>query len=595
MDKKIGNILNSLKFNLLFLITLFFVEQIVFAKSMRVMIQNSQQQVIQEAEIGIPFLIQLFVDDIEPRDQPKGFEQAQNCIVQMYGTTQSSSYVNGKKSQRIIFTYVVTPDKKGILELGPVTVVDKDGTEIQSEVIRVPVGDIAEPEYRGKQPYVLVTDVDQKSVYIGQKVTVFLRFCYMQGFEELSIENSPIRGAHSGYQEQNWQQSTIKLGDYEYSCKQIYFELYPQELGTVVVPQFKATFMPENSMQQGMSNLFSLFGFSGAKLIQSHPRAIEVKPLPESAQYSGVTAIGTFHKISFTLNQKKGQVGEGIVAKMTVEGDGNLEVAKAPQLIVPDGLQFYEGNSSVQRIDQKLSRKTFEWILQAQGQGTYTIPAQQFTYFDLTTQSYKQLCSGEVTLTVEGVTQQKQQINEQESPIEPLQQETEIQLSSSVSDEVTYVQTMGLSSSSGYLTMLSEILAWLICALVFVLVMIIIGRWLKPYLFQTFFVQSLYYRWLFWKYCRQKNIQAVYQLFEELSVRYGFGLQSRELQKCFHDLNLLDETFSNWKNFVAMLWEFNFTTKKTEEDTALAFHLAKQWFPIILSCCKLFHKKAKAL
>jgi len=582
MDKKIGNIFR--------LCMVLLVGQGIFTKGLRVVVQNSQQQQISQAEIGIPFLVQLFVDDFEPREQPKGIEQAQNCTVQMYGTTQSSNYINGKQSQRIIFTYVVTPDKKGSLELGPITVVGQDGSEISTDKIIIPVGDIAEPEYKVKQPYALVTDVDQKSVYLGQKVTIFLRFCYTQGFEGLSIENNPIRGAHFGYQEQNWQQSTITLGEHEYSCKQIYFEIYPQELGTLVIPQFKATFMPEQNQQQGMGNLFNLFGFSNAKMIQSYPRGIEVKPLPTTSQYQGVTAIGQFHKISFTLNQKKGQVGEGLAAKMVVEGDGNLEVVKAPGLIVPDGLRFYEGNSSMQRIDEHLAKKTFEWILQADAPGTYIIPAQQFIYFDPSSASYQVLHSEPARLTVEGVAQQAGPVEEHHDT-QALSQSEEIILPSPVSDEITYVHTTGLPSKVGKQESFSDFLGWLIIVLLLAMGLIFMGWLLRPYLLQIFFIQSLQYRWLFWKYCRRNDIQAVYQLFEQLGIRYGFGLQSPELQQCFRDLNLSDDVFENWKNFVEMLLEFNFASKKSEEDVMLAFNLAKQWFPIILSCCKLLYKK----
>lgn len=583
MDKKIGKVL--------FFILLLLVGKESYTQSIRVLIQNSQQQQISQAEIGIPFLLQLFVEDLEPREQPKGLEHAENCTVQMYGTTQSSSYINGKQTQKIIFTYVITPEKKGVLHLGPISITGQDGVELRSDKIVIPVGDIAEPIYKGKLPYLLVTDAAQKEVYIGQKVTVFLRFCYTQGFEGLSIESSPFRGAHCGYQEQNLQQSTVKLGDHEYACKQIYFELYPQELGTLVIPQFKASFMPEQNQQQGMGNLFNLFGFSNAKIIQSYPRGIDVKPLPASSEYPGVTAIGSFDKITFSLQQQNGQVGEGIVAKMVVEGDGNLEIVKAPVLTMPDGIHFYEGNNSIERVDANFSRKTFEWILQADTPGVYTIPSQTFTYFDLNTQSYQQLHSKPTTLKIDGVVQQPKQIDEHRDDVVSPLPEKEVVLSSPSVDEITYVHVTGLSSKSIEHGLFSRLLIWVIGVLLSVLLMVFGGWLVWPYVLRLFFVQSLGYRWLFWKYSRTQNVEGVYQLFEHLASGYGFGLQSDELRKCFHDLNLSDEQFENWKNFVDMLLEFNFASKKTSEDRMLAFHLAKQWFPIILSCCKSFYTK----
>ena len=589
MDKKIGNI------GILFCVVLSALSLQAHSKSISVSIQNMQQQEIQQAEIGIPFILQIAVDNLEAIVEPKGLEIAKQCTIQFYGTTQSMSAINGVRTHKVLFTYVVTPDVKGSLELGPVTLTDTNGDVISSEKIIVPVGDIAEPEYLQKQTYLLVADSDTKSVYVGQKVIVYLRFCYTKSFDNLSIENVAINGAHCGYQEQLWQQSNTKVGEHEYSCKQIYFELYPNKLGTLVVPQFKATFMPEQTQQQQAfgGGLFSLLGLSNTRVIQSYPKGIEVLPLPESALYENVTAIGQFHKATLTVAQKKGMVGEGIVLKMVVEGDGNLEVVRAPELQLPSGLHCYEGNSSLQRVNQQLSVKTFEWIVQADQPGSFEIPVQQFIYFDPVVSKYKHLTSSSVTIKIDGVALSKENIQEQEKQEEVAPQQLEQVLQNPQSQDINHLESSAFFPSEKNETGLSGLLNWLIL-LVAVLIITVVAGWLfKPYLVQFFWVQALQYRWLFWKVCRNRNMQELYQFFELLGAQYGFGLQDEELRIIFQKLDLSDETFENWKNFIVMLLEFNFAQHKSEEDAQLAFHLAKQWFPIILSCCNLVYKKSR--
>ena len=83
----------------------------------------------------------------------------------------------------------------------------------------------------------------------------------------------------------------------------------------------------------------------------------------------------------------------------------------------------------------------------------------------------------------------------------------------------------------------------------------------------------------------------MYKTFEFLMQKYGLEMQGSELQQCFVDLKLSDEAFENWKNFVTMIWEMNFAKDRASDQTDLAFSLAKQWFVIILSCCKLQKRK----
>lgn len=589
MDKRTG------KIAILFVIIFNVLSIQAHNKNISVSIQNMQQQEIEHAQIGIPFLLQITVDNLEAIVEPKGLEIAKQCTVQFYGTTQSMSAINGVRTHRVLFTYVVTPDVKGSLELGPVTLTDTNGDEIRSEKIIVPVGDIAEPEYRQKQMYLLVADSNVKTAYLGQKIIVYLRFCYTKSFDNLSIENVAINGAHCGYQDPVWQQSNTTVGEHDYSCKQIYFELYPNKLGTLVIPQFKATFMPDQAQQQQAfgAGFFSLLGLANTRVVQSYPKGIEIVPLPESSSHTNVTAIGQFHKVTLLSAQKKGMVGEGMVLKMMVEGDGNLEIVRAPELQLPSGLHSYEGNSSLQRDGLQRSVKTFEWIVQADQPGSFVIPAQKFIYFDPVIGKYQQLMSASVTIKIDGtaISSQDHQPQETEKDVAPEQVEQIVQ--NPQSQDISHLESSTFFPPDKDESRFSDLLNWLICLLIILLVVLGAGWLLKPYMVQLFWVQKLQYQWKFWQICRQHNMQTLYHFFEQLGVDYGFGLQDEQLHDLFQKLNLSDETFENWQNFIVMLLEFNFAKYKSEEDAQLAFHLAKQWFPIILSCCKLQYKKSR--
>lgn len=578
MDKKIGNLVLTI---------LFFCFQFIQADNEKISIDvtNKYQTSVNSVEIGIPFLIIVTCEGFRPQNDIKGFELLNSCTIQPYGTTQSSSYINGVVTEKYMFTYVAIANKKGQLELGPVFAETSNGRVVSSQKLIIQVADIQEREHTGKEPYLLDVDLDLKKVYVGQKLKIFLRFCYLTRFENLAIENIAIDDVEFGSQDKEWKNSKITFGGKEYSCKEMAFDVYPKKVGALIIPPCKASFIPERAQDIGF---FGLFGFSNSKVIESHPKQIEILPLPSYNQ-GKVDAIGQFDSVELQIPNKKVQVGEGIVAKMIVHGDGNFAVMHHPQFQAPATIHFYEGNSSVEA-----NKKTFEWVLQSDTSGIFTIEPQIFTYFDPVDEKYKQLFTKSAQLMVEGGSVQPEQeediimveIEPEQKNDELLEQEEVVEdLNQPVKKQTYY------SAEKFYKPTSSQIVQnWIMVVLV-ILLLLITFYIVRPYLMKIFFIQTLGYRMLFWKYYYQGDVIGMYQLFERLAKAYNFGLQSLELQDCFFKMKLSNEAFENWKNFITMLLEFNFSKEKTIEDKKLALDLAKQWFGVILNCCKEIQKE----
>jgi len=575
MDKKIGNSIRLI---------LFFCFQIALAENEKitVTVTNKYQSPIRSVEIGIPFLIIVDCQGFRPDQDIKGFELLNDCTIQLYSTGQSSTYVNGRMSEKYIFTYVGVANKKGTLELGPVYAQESSGKTITSDTLTIQVTDIQEYEHTGKEPYILDVSVDQKKIYIGQKLKIILRFCYLARFENLAIENLAIENVDFGVQDKDWKNSKFTLAGKEYSCKEMTFEIYPKKIGTLIIPSCKASFIQEQSQDIG---LFSLFGFSNSKVIESYPKQIEVLPLPVHNQ-DKVDAIGQFNLVELEITNKKAQVGEGVIARMVVHGQGNFAVMHHPQFNTPSGIHFYEGNSSIE-----LNKKIFEWVLQSDRPGTFTIDPQFFIYFDPIEEQYKQLQTKSVQLTVQGkaIPENKEEdiivfesSSEQEEELDKQNDEQDL---SEIVKKTSYY-----SAEKFYKPNDSQFLQNLIKVVFIILLLLILFFIVRPYLMKIFFIQTLGYRILFWKYYYGGDVTGMYQLFERLAKAYNVGLQSLELQDCFFKMKLSNDAFENWKNFITMILEFNFSKEKSIEDKKLALDLAKQWFGIILNCCRELQK-----
>lgn len=580
MDKKIGN---------LFLIVMFFAINVLHAKqpNIDIKIMDKYQQPIEQAEIGVPFILQVTCQNFNPRNGLQGLEDAQGLMIQSAGSTQLTKYVNGRTLQEdYIFNYAIVSKIKGTFELGPITAQDEDGNTISSEKIEIEVGDIAQVQHKENDPYILDIECLVERIYVGQKLKIYVNFCYLTGFSDLRIENTLDDDVSVGHQDKHWKATKKLIGSKEYSCQQMCIEVFSKKVGTLIIPSFKATFIADQRQDIG---LLGFFGFANSKVIESRPKQLTVLPLPESEKYKNVQAVGKFKTASLTIDPKKGQVGEGIHAKMIVQGDGNLNIIPHPELILPEGIHCYEGNSSFERIDDTMSKKTFDWILQSDYPGNFTIEAQNFVYFDPTDTKYKELHTKPVELSIEGVTVVKQDKVEEVVSQEPEKKEEAKALSQE--QQEAKQETKYYSTQKFYHNSSSLVLTWWIMFLVIVILVLFLVMLMVPLFKKIFFIETLSYRWLFWKYSKSADVQAIYQLFEKMAYDYGFGLQSEELYQAFLKNKLSDESFENWKNFLHMLLEFNFAFHKSVQDKALVIDLAKQWFSIILLCCKTLKNK----
>ncbi len=560
---------------------------ILFAqdKQVRLSVYDLQKNPVNQVEVGVPFFLEIATSQFQQAQTPQDLPEFENFVVTPYNTQQSFVSVNGKQSNQTTFSYIVTPEKKGSFTLGPITIHDNNKDSITSNKLNIIVGDTTiAPVSKQQQPYLLQTIIDSKSVYVGQKTKVIIRFCYKDDYSGLSFMDAAINNFHRGFVSSTMEHGSTKIHDEDYQYQQIIMELFPEKTGLLTIPMFQAAFIPAMRYQLG-------FGLQMQRAVQSSPRSLEVKALPINKQHKDVSAIGIFDSISFSLHQTKGNVGEGIAATMIVQGNGNLEIAKAPELQLPDGLHCYEGNSSIERVDHEKSRKKFEWIIQADKPGHFSIDAQTFVYFDPSSQSYKTLTTNQSFLKITEGGSTKKTIE----PTKPEQKDdSKNNLYAFKQDEINYINTndpLTLHATSSHTTF-NRMLTWLIMLLCF-LTACIMTSWILVSYFgssirHAYLINYLHYRYLFYQCTRRKDLQKLHQLFIQLAQQYDIDLQGQKLSECFKRLKQPADTFEKWQHFLQLILTANFAGKQiNEKQQNEIFMQASYWFSALLSCCKL--------
>ncbi len=173
------------------------------------------------------------------------------------------------------------------------------------------------------------------------------------------------------------------------------YVLFPQQTGKLEIPSI--TFDGMVAQQTVSDDPFDAFFNGGGyvevkKKITTPKVVINVQPLPaKPAGFSG--AVGEF-KLASSINATDVKTNDAVTIKLKLSGTGNMKLIGTPEVKFPQDFEIYDPKVT---DDYKLTNsgltgtKTFEYLAIPRHAGNFTIPAVEFTYFDLKSNSYKTL------------------------------------------------------------------------------------------------------------------------------------------------------------------------------------------------------------
>lgn len=172
------------------------------------------------------------------------------------------------------------------------------------------------------------------------------------------------------------------------------YVLFPQQTGKLEIPSI--TFdgvVAQQTIPDPFDAFFNGGGYVEVKKKITTPKVvINVQPLPaKPAGFSG--AVGEF-KLASSINATDVKTNDAVTIKLTLSGTGNMKLIGTPEVKFPQDFEIYDPKVT---DDYKLTNsgltgtKTFEYLAIPRHAGNFTIPAIEFTYFDLKSNSYKTL------------------------------------------------------------------------------------------------------------------------------------------------------------------------------------------------------------
>ena len=324
------------------------------------------------------------------------------------------SWVNGVSSFSKTYTYFLTPKSKGTFILGQAEITINEEVyktfpiEIEvTEAVEKP-NDPNNIDYLTDENIKLVAEISNSSPFLNEGLTVVYKLYFRNPISITDVQEleSPSYG--------DFWSNKINIGRAQVNPRGRYkgepfnevvwqkVVLYPQKSGKLDLEPLTL-----NLSLTVPSNRRDLFGRrilrQGQKTITAGRRILNVKPLPLEGQpesFSG--AVGEFD-FDVILSKDELKASESFQAKIKVDGKGNLNLFKLPEINVPNTLEVYEPERS-EKIKTTLTgtQGSIEenYTIVPQYQGKYPIPQIQFSFFNPKMKTYKTLSSQELIVDV---------------------------------------------------------------------------------------------------------------------------------------------------------------------------------------------------
>jgi hypothetical protein len=344
-------------------------------------------------------------------------------LVQARKPVQVFNTLTEKTTQTIsnTYSYIIQGRKEGTFTIGKAKIT-VDGTTYESNVLSVEV-------IKGSNPTNQETSVDgnvvkssnsndifasinlnKSTVYQGEQLIATLKIYDRAGLSALNDYKFP---SYTGFWAQDIEVPTRPSIEREKVNNKIYGSvllrktiLFPQKTGNIRIDPFEVECIIKEKAGQRRNffgELVDIYKDVPKKLV-SHPKTVKVLPLPASKPTSFTGAVGSDFKFDVTVDRNELKSNESITMKVTVSGNGNMQIIDKINIDFPASFEVFDpkiNNNIKNTAAGARGSKVFEYLVVPREPGDYTIPAIEFSYFDIQSKSYKTLTAKELKFKVE--------------------------------------------------------------------------------------------------------------------------------------------------------------------------------------------------
>ncbi len=326
----------------------------------------------------------------------------------------SQNWVNGRRSYSKTYSYFLQPNARGKFTIGQAEIT-VEGDVYKTSPIQVEVTAAVDTptdgdnlDFVASENLHLVAEISKANPFLNEGITVVYKL-YVSPRISVSNWKEVDNPSYRDFWSQNIDIRQLKIENGQFQGEPYRYVilrktiLYPQKTGELEIEPLTlsvAVDVPSDRRDIFGGRLYKTV----EKTVAAGRRTINVKPLPEAGKPANFTgAVGKFDFKVIPGNTELAAT-ESTSVKVQVTGNGNLKLFDLPKLEVPASIERYEPERSENvRTDLNGTQGilTDNYILVPTRQGEFNIPALSFSYFDVRSESYRTITSGDIILDVE--------------------------------------------------------------------------------------------------------------------------------------------------------------------------------------------------
>ena len=297
-------------------------------------------------------------------------------------TSTQVSIINGRKSQKMSYTYSLMGTSPGSYTIGSAAVKTSSIT-YNSDPFKVLIKE-GSPTIDSENLTFVQAELSDSLVYLGQQLILEFKLYTQENIKSYDIINDYNFDGFYVEELNNTSRRTRRtiIEDKEYYVTVLEsVALFPQQTGIYNIPSVSIRIgIPKQSRRR------SLFSFQeyNYKIISTEEININVVELPMNAPYSFSGGVGQY-SATFALDRFNINTDQSMTLRLDIRGNGDSKYLIPPILKLGDELEVYNPNTLKDEIysdgSQIMDVKSYEYLIVPIEEGRFEINP-EFTYFD---------------------------------------------------------------------------------------------------------------------------------------------------------------------------------------------------------------------
>ena len=385
----------------IFIILIFSTVKYTEASEVRVDIQVDKKKITLDDRIQLTISIEGSNNIGEPK-----MPYIDGLDIVSAGKSSKIQVINGQFTSSIDLNYILIPQKKGRFTIPSIPIKVKRKL-YKTDPISIEIADSLyseEDEQKVKRDVFVTSDIADTNPYVNQQIIYNFKFFRKNNvkIKNASLEQLDFDGFYSEKLGKEREYNQI-IDNQRYIVTEIKYALFPLSSGMDTIPPAKLKcdiLYPSTKGRRfgfGIDNFFDdPFLGSGYKsktrILTTKKIDITVKPLPQLAEGLPKTDLVGNYRIKAQVNKNKIQIGDSATLSVIIEGKGNIQAIKAPDIPNFEDFKYYEDKPElkVNITDKGIEgEKIFKKAIVPLKEGKYKIPKIDIIFLDAKLGDYR--------------------------------------------------------------------------------------------------------------------------------------------------------------------------------------------------------------